>query len=455
MIITYLVPFGISVIESLCIFIFFDTFFEWKIGKYKRVGLILESLLLAGIMTTLGIWLPSRDEFSYSILRFIVSSSIYFCFLLALYRGKLQRKIAAAIATYLLLTIVDFFGYLIADALGFGNIINGDSVVNIILLILSFKLLLFLVVALIRFGCHRFYKVGNLDAPLSMRRWLTILMMPLLSIISIWALFSLASLENQTNPILLLVSFGWGFMCIVVYYLVMSAASSEQQLREKAVIEEMVRNSLEYATNDVKTQEYLRSAVHDFYHHIDYISTLLTEQENSQALNYIQEIKSTVYDHIQRVDTNARIVNAILNQKMALARAKGIGFDIQINDLGALPFADDDVVVILSNLLDNAIEACDKIMSGKYIHFKFVVIPEKEIVLSIHNTHDGKIGKIITQGSHLLSTKDNREMHGIGLSSVIKRIEKYSGEYAVSHNKTKFQFTAIIPLPALVESIHS
>lgn len=60
------------------------------------------------------------------------------------------------------------------------------------------------------------------------------------------------------------------------------------------------------------------------------------------------------------IDTNNVIVNTILNEKYNEMMDKGIIFVFRINDLSSIKIEDEDLVVILSNLLDNAIEACQK-----------------------------------------------------------------------------------------------
>ena len=69
---------------------------------------------------------------------------------------------------------------------------------------------------------------------------------------------------------------------------------------------------------------------------------------------------------------------------------KGIVFIFQINDLSGIKMCDEDIVVILSNLLNNAIEACEKCSGKKFMKMKLV--KEKDnIIISVKNTYDGKL----------------------------------------------------------------
>ena len=67
------------------------------------------------------------------------------------------------------------------------------------------------------------------------------------------------------------------------------------------------------------------------------------------------------------------VVNVVLNQKYREAMEKGITMLITIGDLSKLALKEEDTVTLLVNLLDNAIEACEKQKTGKMIHFKMVL----------------------------------------------------------------------------------
>ena len=76
---------------------------------------------------------------------------------------------------------------------------------------------------------------------------------------------------------------------------------------------------------------------------------------------------------MQNVDVNHPILNVVLNQKYRLAKRKDISFLFYANDLSDLWLEEQDAVSLLSNLLDNAIEACGKLESGRKMrHHQFV-----------------------------------------------------------------------------------
>lgn len=100
------------------------------------------------------------------------------------------------------------------------------------------------------------------------------------------------------------------------------------------------------------------------------------------------------------------------------------------------------MVVILANLLNNAIEACEKCSDQKVIKLKFLK-EEEGIILSVKNTCSQPAvfenGRIRT--SKLLEPQE----HGIGVKNIISMIEKYNGSYVIKNSDLEFYFSIIIP----------
>lgn len=101
-----------------------------------------------------------------------------------------------------------------------------------------------------------------------------------------------------------------------------------------------------------------RKKVHDFRAHLNILNQLMKNQEYSAAEEYLEKITEQQTDRLFLVNTHHPILDALFNTKAAEATQKKISIDFEVNDLSNLPFDASDIVVLLSNLLDNAIEAC-------------------------------------------------------------------------------------------------
>lgn len=113
-----------------------------------------------------------------------------------------------------------------------------------------------------------------------------------------------------------------------------------------------------------------------------------------------------------------------------------------MNDLSEIRLSDEDIVVILSNLLNNAIEACEICQKEKVIQLKFV-LEEEFMVLSVKNTYEHEI--ICKDGQIQTSKRDDAEEHGIGIKNIKETVEKYDGRCVIKHDENEFNFSIIIP----------
>lgn len=181
-----------------------------------------------------------------------------------------------------------------------------------------------------------------------------------------------------------------------------------------------------------------RKAAHDFRAHLDMVSSLLESGETSEATQYLNRIRAKQTRRIFLVNCHHPVLDALLNQKARQAQEKGISVRFKVNDLSSLTIDPTDITVILSNLLDNAIEASEK-CANKQI--EVMVLLEKSFFFSIRNSSR----PVHIVNNHITSTKADHLMHGFGLENVKTLLAKHKGEYVMLYENGWFQFSAEIP----------
>ena len=146
------------------------------------------------------------------------------------------------------------------------------------------------------------------------------------------------------------------------------------------------------------------------------------------------------------VNTDHVVVNVMLNRKYREACDQGIVMTMICGDLSGLMISEEDIVTLLGNLLDNAIEACGKIRQNKVIQFKMVV-EDDQLVLSIRNPVEETLR---IKDNRIVTSKRNKEQHGIGLKHVDAVIRKNNGTSVLKCEDGWFTFAAMIPMEASV-----
>jgi len=185
---------------------------------------------------------------------------------------------------------------------------------------------------------------------------------------------------------------------------------------------------------------------HDYANHMQLIMSLLENPEdkaenNKKAVDYIKNLDKKITESSSIVSTGNYIADAIISAKMALAHSFDINFEYKSSLPDILPIDETDLCVLLSNLLDNAIEACCKVEDNRYIHLKFTVI-KTQLEITLKNSADGKY--IREQG--VFKTTKRGGLHGIGMRHIASIVEKYNGIYKPEAKETFFKTWISIPL---------
>ncbi|WP_317368868.1 ATP-binding protein, partial [uncultured Tyzzerella sp.] len=142
------------------------------------------------------------------------------------------------------------------------------------------------------------------------------------------------------------------------------------------------------------------------------------------AKNYIESIFKLQEISITKfIDTGNYIIDNIVNFKLNEAFNKGI----KINATAKVPYdiqiSEFHMVSILGNIIQNAIEANDKVKENKFINFE-ITYKLNKIFITVSNRFDKKI---IIKENKLITTKYEKNEHGIGINNVLNFIEKYNG----------------------------
>ena len=298
------------------------------------------------------------------------------------------------------------------------------------------QILLFCIILEIR----RFFD-GSSTGMMTELEWVRFAVFPVFTIGSIVAMlvnFDAAVNDRQKN-VLLFMAFGMLIINILVFYLIRDILKREAQIQEDKLFRERVKSETRMYRQISENYDAQCKREHEYKNHMMVLSALAKSRELEELDRYLDKSCNEIAHRIDAIDTNHVIVNAILNTKYQEARQKGIVFVLKINDLSDLPISDEDIVVILSNLLNNALEACER-CNEKMIKVKFVR-ENGNIVISVVNTFVD--APVIVNGSYQTS-KEDMAMHGMGIRNVREVVDKYDGTCVIKHDNYLFHFIVFI-----------
>lgn len=311
-----------------------------------------------------------------------------------------------------------------------------EPIVNSMLGVLSQMLLICFIMVLRR------YIVKKSSEMLTALEWARFTVFPIFTIIVLIALltsFEIPESSNQKN-ILFCIAFGLLVMNIVVFSLINDILKREVQITEDRLLLERVKNETGMYRTISENYDKQRKREHEFKNQLAFIAALARESRVDEINHYLKEYNNEIMLHMDLIDTNNVIVNAILNSKYQEAREKGILFVVKVNDLSELKIKDEDIVLILSNLLNNAIEANEECEEA-VIKLKFVM-EGNQVIISVINTFSKAP---VTVGNRFITTKmDETDRHGIGLENIKETVEKYNGSCVIKHDSKNFKVAILI-----------
>ena len=239
------------------------------------------------------------------------------------------------------------------------------------------------------------------------------------------------------------------FQAIVSAVLLVVNIISLFLLQDSLVKDEKIRLSeiqLESKQNQLQAFRYMQSLyerqgrkLHDYKKQLGTVGELLKTGDVDTAIVFTEQLTKSIAVEMSEVNVGHPVVNAVLNQQYRVAKGKNIGMIFAVSDLHDIRISDDDIVVLLGNLIENAIHECDKvILQGQTasIQVKFV---EKDcrLILTVRNSVAKRVA--ITENKVQGVQKDG---HGIGLLNVESVAEKYGGTFAISCDEK--EFTAVV-----------
>ena len=174
----------------------------------------------------------------------------------------------------------------------------------------------------------------------------------------------------------------------------------------------------------IEVMEQNQELIHDTKHHFLIVQEYLKNEEYENLQKYVKQISDEFQRTVPKVYTGIKILDFILEQKRVVAQKSGIRYEIDTMLLTGIPTTEQETCALFGNLLDNAIEACCLVKTEE----KWIKIQIQQInqLLSIELLNTFEIPCIRKQGV-FETIKEERSVHGYGIKSMRRIVDKYQG----------------------------
>ncbi|MEE0753082.1 sensor histidine kinase [Frisingicoccus sp.] len=187
---------------------------------------------------------------------------------------------------------------------------------------------------------------------------------------------------------------------------------------------------------------------HDYKNHMLSVRQLIKEYRREDALEYIDAYISLTAKVNRRINSGSKILDIIVNSKLGEAKAKNIDFTCDVGYVGDTGITDIDMCALVANLLDNAIEACERI-EGERVWIRLKAVRRNDMLL-IKLSNSIAVSDALKK-DFFQSRKDKHKIHGWGMKSVEKVLKKYDGSKEHYIGEKEFEIFINIPVEEISE----
>lgn len=404
---------------------------ERTYGHLKSVGSIAVIFLAVNFIPrpVTGFWYP--------ILIMAVVAMIYCALFL---RGSIFQKMMTVIVGSTLVLVVNIGTlFVIGQTLGmeFGAIITDSGAVHLKLL-LSSKLVFFIITRLLL----RFRRKDENDlAPLE---WAAILSMLLVTLSMGCLLFDVMWKQDYGDLLLTLFALCMVFINVFTYVLIRRLSAAHKKRTELALLELQISEQKSRMEDINAMYREILQIRHDMKKCVSTAAALIGQGKYGEAERYLSEFSGDRLGTIREYAIlSSDIVSAVINSKLSQCRREGIEIDVSLSDcLEGL--SETDVSLLLSNLFDNAIEACRKIEGKRYLSFRMAKHMGYVRILMSNSAESA----VLEHNPTLETTKKDKTKHGFGVKTIQEITDKHRGMCSFQSQKNEFIADIWLQLPA-------
>lgn len=213
---------------------------------------------------------------------------------------------------------------------------------------------------------------------------------------------------------------------LYLFYLLDTFAENKDLRYKLALYESQAQSNYEYYTKKIESQKTAMAVLHDIRKHIKVMEELKQFNISTEMENYTNSFEDMIAPLLVRQYCDNPILNIIINDKADHCEKNGIEFEVEIEKMPIDFMEPIDITTIFGNILDNAIEACEKSEDKKIL---LMIHPFNDFIyVQLSNSFLGSI-KWSAKGRPL---SGKGEQHGIGLENVEKALKNYYGNIQFS-----------------------
>lgn len=243
------------------------------------------------------------------------------------------------------------------------------------------------------------------------------------TIVALATLMKLATVIDMeiANTSILIITFVLVVINIILYVFIHKIQNLQKSKYELMLINERIELEKKQSDDATIVWNNIRKVRHDLKNHFSVISAYLERGDTEVCREYINELQQTVESMGSLIRSGSSVIDYLINSKLSNL----VGVQILIS--GCVSQFDDvhdsDMVCILGNILDNAVEALQNVSGTKIIELCFSKVNKNRLIICKNSVSSS----VLKNNSGFISTKKDSNKHGLGHQIIESMVKKYSG----------------------------
>lgn len=244
----------------------------------------------------------------------------------------------------------------------------------------------------------------------------------------VMAIIKKAPIDTWTHMTLLVFIF-WGL--IILCFAIINTHEKTKRRLDAEFAKDIVSSGRDHYQKMDELYDKLRMLHHDYKYHLNAALKMLASGNLDEADQYLTDVENQLSEHELKSYCSNSVINALIAVYVERCAKLNIKFNVDLVIPEPISVRDYDMCIVLGNLLENAVEACEKQKSDR--NGELIVKPQgTQLVIVMRNSFDGRI--IQKAGTPVSMKKDG----GLGLRSVRAVAARYGGELLVEWDETTF-----------------
>ena len=188
-----------------------------------------------------------------------------------------------------------------------------------------------------------------------------------------------------------------------------------------------------------KERDILGKREHEYKSTITALYGLAIEKQFDDVQRILAEQNTDLLNMSNIIDTGNRLISTIINAKYAEAQDKGISVRLMIDNLSNVMINDKSCIIILTNILNNAIEAAEKCLEDKRLIMIKAFTDSNNFIFCVRNSSSDK-------NNDLKSRKKDIVSHGYGIKNISEEVKAIGGKCYFENEGSFFSALVVVPL---------